>query len=97
MLIEEVRTESTALKACSLHTYEWTANITMAVNFVVRRQSARAKHSSFLHPIFSGLQSIGMIYGKCSRSHILFFFFGATALIWALAYLHETLRFTSVY
>jgi hypothetical protein len=26
-----------------------------------------------------------------------FFFFGATAPIWALAYLHETLRFTSVY
>jgi hypothetical protein len=25
-----------------------------------------------------------------------FFFFGATAPIWALAYLHETLRFTSV-
>jgi hypothetical protein len=31
--------------------------------------------------------------------HILptFFFFGATAPIWALAYLHETLRFTSVF
>jgi hypothetical protein len=27
----------------------------------------------------------------------LFFPFGATAPIWALAYLHETLRFTSVY
>jgi hypothetical protein len=26
-----------------------------------------------------------------------FFTFGATAPIWALAYLHETLRFTSVY
>jgi hypothetical protein len=26
-----------------------------------------------------------------------FFFFGATASIWALAYLHETLRFTSVF
>jgi hypothetical protein len=26
-----------------------------------------------------------------------FFFFGATAPIWALAYLHETLRFTSVF
>jgi hypothetical protein len=25
------------------------------------------------------------------------FFFGATAPIWALAYLHETLRFTSVF
>jgi hypothetical protein len=25
------------------------------------------------------------------------FFFGATALIWALAYLHETFRFTSVF
>jgi hypothetical protein len=25
-----------------------------------------------------------------------FFFFGATAPIWVLAYLHETLRFTSV-
>jgi hypothetical protein len=27
----------------------------------------------------------------------LFFFFGATASIWALAYLHETLRFPSVF
>jgi hypothetical protein len=27
----------------------------------------------------------------------LFFSIGATAPIWALAYLHETLRFTSVY
>jgi hypothetical protein len=26
-----------------------------------------------------------------------FYFFGATALIWALAYLHETFRFTSLY
>jgi hypothetical protein len=26
-----------------------------------------------------------------------FFFFGATAPIWALAYFHETLHFTSVY
>jgi hypothetical protein len=26
-----------------------------------------------------------------------FFFFGATTPIWALAYLHETLRFTSVF
>jgi hypothetical protein len=26
-----------------------------------------------------------------------FFFFGATATIWALVYLHETLRFTSVF
>jgi hypothetical protein len=29
--------------------------------------------------------------------HLFFFSFGATAPIWALAYLHETLRFTSVY
>jgi hypothetical protein len=29
--------------------------------------------------------------------HIIFFPFGTTAPIWALAYLHETLRFTSVY
>jgi hypothetical protein len=28
---------------------------------------------------------------------MIFFSFGATAPIWALAYLHETLRFTSVY
>jgi hypothetical protein len=27
----------------------------------------------------------------------IFFYFGATAPIWALAYLHETLRFTSVF
>jgi hypothetical protein len=27
----------------------------------------------------------------------IFFSFGATAPIWALAYLHETLRFTLVY
>jgi hypothetical protein len=30
-------------------------------------------------------------------SLFLSFSFGATAPIWALAYLHETLRFTSVY
>jgi hypothetical protein len=30
-------------------------------------------------------------------THFHFFYFGATAPIWALAYLHETLRFTSVY
>jgi hypothetical protein len=29
--------------------------------------------------------------------HKIFFSFGATAHIWALAYLHETFRFTSVY
>jgi hypothetical protein len=29
--------------------------------------------------------------------NIPFFFIGATAPIWALAYLHETLRFTSVF
>jgi hypothetical protein len=29
--------------------------------------------------------------------HNVFFFFGATAPVWALAYLHETLRFTSVF
>jgi hypothetical protein len=28
---------------------------------------------------------------------LLFFFFGATAPVWALAYLHETLRFISVF
>jgi hypothetical protein len=32
-----------------------------------------------------------------SKYNWVFFFFGATALIWALAYLHETFRFTSVY
>jgi hypothetical protein len=31
------------------------------------------------------------------RTIRLFFFFGATAPIWVLAYLHETLRFTSVF
>jgi hypothetical protein len=30
-------------------------------------------------------------------SEVFFFSFGATAPIWALAYLSETLRFTSVY
>jgi hypothetical protein len=29
--------------------------------------------------------------------NLTFFSFGATAPIWALAYLHETLRFTSVF
>jgi hypothetical protein len=29
--------------------------------------------------------------------YLCIFFFGATAPLWALAYLHETLRFTSVY
>jgi hypothetical protein len=28
---------------------------------------------------------------------VIFFFLGARALIWALAFLHETLRFTSVF
>jgi hypothetical protein len=49
------------------------------------------------------------IHTNLCRSHLLFpwfpewvtnwiiFFFGATAPIWALAYLHETLRFTSVF
>jgi hypothetical protein len=32
-----------------------------------------------------------------SQGANVFFSFGATAPIWALAYLHETLRFTSVY
>jgi hypothetical protein len=32
-----------------------------------------------------------------SLVHRIFFSYGATAPIWALAYLHETLRFTSVY
>jgi hypothetical protein len=31
------------------------------------------------------------------RNLRIFFSFGATAPMWALAYLHETLRFTSVY
>jgi hypothetical protein len=30
-------------------------------------------------------------------ANYIIFFFGATARIWALAYLHETLRFTSVF
>jgi hypothetical protein len=30
------------------------------------------------------------------RTQSIFFSFGATAPVWALAYLHETLRFTSV-
>jgi hypothetical protein len=29
--------------------------------------------------------------------YVIFFSFGATAPIWALAYLHETHRFTSIY
>jgi hypothetical protein len=32
-----------------------------------------------------------------SAMNTYFFSFGATAPIWALAYLHETLRFTSVF
>jgi hypothetical protein len=32
-----------------------------------------------------------------SDVYVTFFFFGATASIWALAYLHETLRFTLVF
>jgi hypothetical protein len=33
---------------------------------------------------------------KMKMTYVFFFYFGATAPIWALAYLHETLRFTSV-
>jgi hypothetical protein len=33
---------------------------------------------------------------RCPLWFTFFFSFGATAPIWALAYLHETLRFTSV-
>jgi hypothetical protein len=33
----------------------------------------------------------------CQNTKLIFFSFGATAPIWALAYLHETFRFTSVY
>jgi hypothetical protein len=32
-----------------------------------------------------------------THRHVLIFFLGALAAIWALAYLHETLRFTSVF
>jgi hypothetical protein len=38
-------------------------------------------------------KSTSLIYS----AHCIFFSFGATAHIWALAYLHETFRFTSVY
>jgi hypothetical protein len=34
---------------------------------------------------------------KLNDLYSFFFFLGATAPIWALAYLHETLRFTSVF
>jgi hypothetical protein len=34
---------------------------------------------------------------RCNVVNIYFFSYGATAPIWALAYLHETLRFTSVF
>jgi hypothetical protein len=46
---------------------------------------------------------VGPEIGNCDRSidylidWLLFFFSGATAPIWALAYLNETLRFTSVF
>jgi hypothetical protein len=41
-------------------------------------------------------QEIARVIGVLKWSTY-FFSFGATAPIWALAYLHETLRFTSVY
>jgi hypothetical protein len=38
-----------------------------------------------------------LIFIRVSVLHFYIFSFGATAHIWALAYLHETFRFTSVY
>jgi hypothetical protein len=38
------------------------------------------------------MKATGLLEGNCNIG----FYFGATAPIWALAYLHENLRFTSV-
>jgi hypothetical protein len=49
----------------------------------------------FLRSLFRTLKKY-----VCLRRNLLilqFFFFGATTPIWALAYLHETLRFTSFF
>jgi hypothetical protein len=60
----------------------------------------------YISNIYSPNQNSALIINKylnetrsvsCIIHQILFFFFGATAQIWALAYLHETLRFTSVF
>jgi hypothetical protein len=37
------------------------------------------------------------MYSLIEHRFLHFFFFGATSQVWALAYLHETLRFTSVF
>jgi hypothetical protein len=46
-------------------------------------------------------RSYSFVYSNWNKpqinAYMFFFSFGATALIWALAYLHETLHFTSVY
>ena len=48
---------------------------------------------SFIHQwLYSPLLGPGLFF-----RFIIFFSFGATAPIWALTYLHETLRFTWVY
>jgi hypothetical protein len=46
---------------------------------------------------FTSLYEGEVWFLKCVLNYAHFSPFGATALIWALAYLHETFRFTSVY
>jgi hypothetical protein len=49
---------------------------------------------------FVGFRNSNFCRERSSALHIAdiyFFYFGATAPIWALAYLHETPRFTSVF
>jgi hypothetical protein len=60
------------------------------------------KKENFLHLLefqrrFLGRSPRSLVSIWSELSRVFFFSFGATAHIWALAYLHETFRFTSVY
>jgi hypothetical protein len=47
--------------------------------------------------VFLATRKFTAVLTRAYHCFCLFFFFGATAPILALAYLHETIRFTSVY
>jgi hypothetical protein len=68
-------------------------------NRVVRlyRQAPAPLYVSFYDSQGYGGGILTRLYKGIADSYLHFFPFGATAHIWALAYLHETFRFTSVY
>jgi hypothetical protein len=54
-----------------------------------------SRYKIFLKILVGIIESISLIRFKKNSNH--FFSFGARAPLWALVYLHETLRFTSAY